>query len=755
MDAITFRRILTTFADTPADIDIGKGRLLLQLRDDLLDARVFSREGSIHVEEAGATWLAEQWLFQRVARLHLLAERIISLIPEEPHFVIPAGRFLDELESAPLESEQPVQDAVACAAGFLARRPGGTAAVLYLTADAGEGKSTVIAELSRRQAAAYKAKVTDWLLVPISLGGRPFLRFDDVIVAALMNRLRFPLLYYDAFIELVRLGVLVPALDGFEEMFIEGPAGDAVSALGNLMQTLQSSGSVLIAARKAYFEYKRLETQAKLFDSLGSSSVAFSKLTLERWDRARFLAYGEKRSFEDAAGIYDSVAQVLGGADHPLLTRAVLVKRLLDVADQSETLEMLLSRLGASRTDYFAQFVRAIVWREAREKWIDRAGEAARPLITEDEHFDLLANVAHEMWTSGTESVREDVLEFAADLFCDAFSKSAATRRQVIERIKQHALIVRRDGAGNLFSFDHEEFYHFFLGYSVAQVVAGDNKADIRQTLRRAALPQLSMDVAALELAKDRARVPRIVSAFAEISQGESIASFVSENSGGLAIRLVSGAGVGNLELRSMTFPADSLLGGATATKFTHCYFQPTGLRSRGLVGARFEDCEFEHLDLGENEALAEANLIDCRVRAVTPVGGDDAIFAPELVTLILRNGGAELAASRGAAPIPEGTGEADWALKQTGRLFRAFMRSTELNEGTIRMKLGTQWAPFESTVLPHLVRSGIVKEVPYVGHGVQRRFRLGVPLRELQAALEKCTGDFDRFIDAVTESVQ
>ena len=60
MDAITFRRILTTFADTPADIDLNKGQLLVQLRDDIIEARVSSRDGAIHVEEAGTTWPAEQ-----------------------------------------------------------------------------------------------------------------------------------------------------------------------------------------------------------------------------------------------------------------------------------------------------------------------------------------------------------------------------------------------------------------------------------------------------------------------------------------------------------------------------------------------------------------------------------------------------------------------------------------------------------------------------------------------------------------------
>ncbi len=94
------------------------------------------------------------------------------------------------------------------------------------------------------------------------------MRFDDIIVGTLMNRLRFNVLFYDSFVELVRLGAIVPALDGFEEMFVEGSSGDAISALGNLMQAMQSSGAAVIAARKAYFQFKNLRAQTRLLDSM-------------------------------------------------------------------------------------------------------------------------------------------------------------------------------------------------------------------------------------------------------------------------------------------------------------------------------------------------------------------------------------------------------------------------------------------------------------------------------------------------------
>src|SRR5688572_27377899 len=195
MDDAAFKRILTAFADSPADLDFSKGMLVLQVRDELIEAKVSRRAGALQVEEFGTSWPAEKWVIQRVARLPLLADRLLSHVSEVPNFVTASANFLDSLEFDPEEQDQPVADALSALTTHLGAQPAGTSSVMYLTSDAGEGKTSLIQQLSRAQARRYKEKVTDWLLVPVSLGGRTFLRFDDVVVGALVNRLRFPLLY--------------------------------------------------------------------------------------------------------------------------------------------------------------------------------------------------------------------------------------------------------------------------------------------------------------------------------------------------------------------------------------------------------------------------------------------------------------------------------------------------------------------------------------------------------------------------------
>ena len=221
--------------------------------------------------------------------------------------------------------------------------------------------------------------------------------------------------------------------------------------------------------------------------------MAFGRLAIDRWDHPKFIEYAHKRGIPNGEAIYQDVAEKLEPT-HPLLTRAVLVKRLLDVAAEIGDRTNLLQRIESDPNDYFRQFVGTIIGREAREKWLDEKGEVAQPLITEDGHYELLAAVALEMWVNVTESLRGDVLGFVAEMFSDSKRKDKIISNQIAERLKQHALLVPGDGMQ--FKFDHQEFYHFFLGEAIGRMVVALDKTGLTHAFRQATLPSLSTDVA-------------------------------------------------------------------------------------------------------------------------------------------------------------------------------------------------------------------------------------------------------------------
>jgi len=747
MEIADFIRVLTTFADTPADLDIEKGHLIVQVREELIEAEVTQPSGALTITESGSLPVAaHQWLINRIARIPQLTDRILSYVTPTPNYVTPRGRVLEQLDASADDSQATVTDAGNCMRAILGRRPAGTSTVLYLTSDAGEGKTTLITEVARAQALGYKQRKTDWLLIPINLGGRPFMRFDDVVIGALVNRLRFPFFYYDAFIELVRMGVLVPAFDGFEEVFIEGGTGEALSALGSLVNTLRSSGSMLVSARKAYFEYRDFAQTARLFDAIGTDSVSFARISLSRWNEGEFVRYGQLRGVENARELYERTANRLGSS-HPILTRAVLVRRLFDVATTLSSSDELIARLGGTSEDYFFEFINAIVEREAAEKWLDRSGEASESLITTTEHHELLSMVALEMWLGGTDLIRQDLLDVVAEVFAEHRGKAPIIARQVKERLRQHALLSTANSSGSSYAFDHEDFRRFFLGEAIGSALVASS-SDLQAAIRKGALPAETCDSIAQLVKRRKQDVAPIAERLLDIAQRDHSTSFTRENCASIVVRLMDLASPADngLALRSLTFATDALPGRSlNGVVFEECYFQSMSLANTQLDNCIFRRCRFETIELHSTTAIRQCWLDECEVSSVASADPEIRTFDPARKIEFLDRAGFIIVGKTRELTLPEF--ELDERTVLTERALRLFLRNTHVNESALRVRLGVRATEFIDGLLPILMRARILEDVPYRGAGHQRRFRLGVPMQKIEQTLRATSGDFDAFV--------
>lgn len=754
-----FKRIVTCFADQVEDVDTTHGDLLLQVRDETITAKLHQRPDGLLVEEHGDRMPAVHWVVKRLARIPLLADRICSYVSPPEHFVTPSGSLVDQIDNDPSGQDALQPNVVESMTEMLGRRPGGTTSVLYLTSDAGEGKTSLINHLAVTQARQYKAKRSDWLLVPVPLGGRTFLRFDDVVVAALANRLRFQLLYYDAFLELVRLGVLVPAFDGFEEMIVESSSGEAISALGNLVGKLRSEGTLLVAARKAYFDYPNFGSQARLFDTIGSGAdVAFGRLSLNRWNRSTFALYATARSVGDPERLFTVVSDRLGD-EHPVLTRAVLVRRLVDVAVEENDLSSLLDRIGHDERDYFHEFVGGIVEREARLKWTDRSGDSSRALLTTDEHHELLSMVAQEMWLSATDELGVDVVSLVVEMFVDAKKKGPAVARQIQERLKQHALLVITRIGRTTLAFDHEDFRVFYLGLALGQALVSRDASAVKSIIDKAALPASAVAEAASCVRRDGGRVQvRVLALLQELADGVLPASYVRENCGVLTLALIDRSIV-TYEVRNMSFPASSLRGLRLANlTVTGSFFHATTLTDTELRSCKFLNCHFERLELDHSMDISQTVLDECRIDAVVVNANTDTSdqivrFAPDQIRRQLLQAG--FAVTSDAPPSAQGADEShdmDEDLVLVQRLLRGFLRATALNEHTIRQRLGVKANHLFRDLLPQLEGARVVEEVQYLGSGTQRRIRLIAPMSRIEEAISGSGGAFSRFLKEIKD---
>ena len=732
MNINDFTRILRAFADQPDNLVIDGGRLLVEIRDELIEAHLSNKDGTVWVQESDdRARSAYKWITRRLAKVDQLADRLLSYIPEERHFVTPRGLLLDQLDIDPTEVDVEKSDAVTALIDTLSQRPSGESTVLYLTSDAGEGKTTVVNHVAREQAKRFKAGTTNWLLLPISLGGRPFLRFDDVVVGELVNRLRFQHLYYDAFLELTKLGVLVPAFDGFEEMFIESSSGEAVSALGNLVQHLQSSGSVLIAARKAYFEFYSFRTQARLFDAIQSHSVTFSRLTLSRWQREQFQRYCILRGLRRGDTLFHKVADRLG-AEHPLLTRAVLVKKLLDIATELPSVDAILERIGSDPDEYFVDFVTTIVEREAEKKWLDRSGEAARPLLTLSDHFDLLAMIAREMWEMRSDALRRDYLELVTDVFTSDSKFSPDTARQIRKRLPEHSLLTLVSGTRDMLAFDHDDFRRFFLGRALGRLLLGDRDEELASWLNVAAVPVDTVEAGCRYAAQAGVAADDIIERVVGIGQQAPTTSYTRENSGSIALALAARRTGGDIVLNRLVFPPGALDGKRLeGIHVSDCEFQATGLKNARIIDCQFRRCRFHRLE-GSAETVSGSTLEDCEVDQW--VGeADVGVYDPARVRQALIAEGFRVERSDTSTPSEGEEGiVVDAEAEMAERALRMFMRATHINDVVFRHKLGQRANEFFEVVLPRLVAGSILERVPYKGSGRGSRYKLNVPMQRI-----------------------
>jgi hypothetical protein len=749
MDHNKFKEVLSSFTDNPKDIMISGNQLVVQIRNEVISIEVKMKDMSLYVIENGEEYIAANWIVNRIAKLPLLADRLIDYIYREEHFVVPTGNFLDQIENNPEEKSVHVENVVESVKKILDDRSDFTSNVLYLTSDAGEGKTTLISKIAQEQAEAYKRKKTNWLLIPILLGGRPFLRLDDIVIASFVNQYRFQIFYWDAFIQMVKMGVIIPAFDGFEEMFIESTTDEALSSLGNLLNQFNSAGTILISARKAYFDFKSFRSQAKLFDTIHTDSVSFSKMSLNRWDEKQFHEYAKKRGVTNSNNIYNAISKRLK-SDHPILTRPVLVKRLLDVTERLNYDE-IGEKIGSTTNDYFSNFVDTIIEREVNNKWIDRSGELAKPLLNLDEHHKLLSMIAQEMWYTNTESLHSDVLDLISDLFSEVYNKDSRISSQIKERIKQHALLVSAGSQSKKFRFDHDEFRQFFLGKSLAEHILMNDINEVKSILKISNLPQQTAE-SSVNMIKQKNTDPlKTIKLLQDVCLKESSISYMRENCGMLVIRLIDKLdGKNKIQLENMAFTSDALLyKNLKNIHFIKSYFGATELNKSELYDCSFIDCNIERLNVSKETIFKNVYFEDTTIDSIIIQEMETEIFDPSAIQAILteRNCTFFKKEAREEAPKKENY-ETEIELVLTERILRRFIRATQINENIIKLRLGNDKKFFIDEVLPILLDKGVISVVQYLGGGRQRRFKLGVPMNKINSALTKSKGKFKLFID-------
>lgn len=654
---------LAPFADPGTTLDAAvAGRVVTvrwEMRAEQKEA-VFGLSAGLDSVQAtfeGRTYSYPSFLASEgMADLRSTARMILQAAGTAPYVQTKARLIGPGSRGEPAAAVGLMQQTLAAAASSATR-------ILFVTADAGAGKTAVLRELVRRQALAYQQGQTTCLYLYINAQGRALARFHEAL-ATEINELRSTIPHH-AIATLVRAGIVVPIIDGFDELLGVGGYDDAFASLSAFIEELDGNGQLVASARSAYYEDEFI-SRASSSSLLGSQAWEVTAVAVAPWGAA------ERSEFVTAVVPEGERADVARKVEAAVARNEELLKKPFFVA---KTVDLLKKGIEVGEEgDLLAQLVTAYLDRERTEKLLDANHY---PVLTTAQVQGLLAAVAEDMWRLETRELDRRSIRETANVVAEVEGLTDQARNTVVERMPYFAILSVGQSQGRI-SFEHEMYFGYFLS-GVFQQALRAGGAVLGSLLSRGSLPgevaeRVAKSVQAGTLQENLTRIARSVDA--------ARSPRASENGGELVRNMLVTMSSGEQALSKLNVEGLTFAGGTFGgMRLSECLFKGVTFQRCDFSNAQLRDCVAEGTML--MEVIVDPGRTRLELRGVNPdtqVAGlqvwiDDqreTVFDPRRVREFLVRLGTVVA----AAPVPEIRPVSPAAIEIVDLFARAYRRA-------------------------------------------------------------------------------
>lgn len=328
-------------------------------------------------------------------------------------------------------------------------QPPGKTQLLFLKGDAGSGKTTLLRDLTRQQAKRYISGESHFLFLYVSAQGRALSNLRDALSGELDDlRAGFT---RDAVPPLVRQGLVVPIIDGFDELLGAAGYSDAFGSLHQFLDQLGGRGALLVSARSSFYDVEFLSRE--ITEISRSSAYDIVPVTLLPWEDEEIFQYlARSRKRETVSAVDQKAVADLSPSDRELLAKPFFTSLFPAYVDSATE---MVERVSLS--DYL---VDSYVQRES-EKIVDRDG---RPLLDAEGHKQILVLTAEFMWGGEKRDFSAEDLRVVAELIADQLRLAGDSSKQLVTKITSYAgFRTLRRGGEQRFQFEHEVYFDHFL----------------------------------------------------------------------------------------------------------------------------------------------------------------------------------------------------------------------------------------------------------------------------------------------------
>jgi len=575
--------------------------------------------------------------------------------------------------------------------------------ILFLRGAAGCGKSVSLREFARRQAEAFLIGKAETLCLYIDAQGKSLISLHDAF-SSILDDLSITSVRKDTIAPLCRYGLLVPLVDGFDELLGAGGYGDAFNSLVGFLSELKGHGMLIASGRSTFYDQQYLQITA----SRQSEGLDYHTTT------ARMLSWNESRIREYCHHVWKS------REDRPTLD--TYLDRLLRSRSNEELLgkpffTAEMARLVPAQgydpdLSLIQQLVTELIRRET-EKLKDRAG---MPVLSANGHMHFLCEVAHEMWWSKTIVLDADTIMLIAEDVANDLRLPLENRRQVVERSVLHGVFESERHHRVHLRFQHPVYFDFFLEQYLLGLLRKGDPDSMRAFLEKGILSESFLELFAqtsnsftLDDIKRHCDICSLAMKpggryqVARQNAGALIAAMLNHREcelAGLSFKLLE---FHEVDLCNVTLRDSS---------FTECNFVKVRMFGLVLENCHFVESRLERIELDEKTRLAVQLRVEDVIGVLSTTDGNQQWqYEPAKIAKILGTAGAQLP----QPPPMQYTPQQLQAMATLDRFLRRMERSYYFSED-LEYKWGlpkaNEWSRVKSLLYKHRLMIDQTKEI-------------------------------------------
>lgn len=569
-----------------------------------------------------------------IADLDVLARRTLDRVPSTAGYIDVEIVVEGEHNDGKMEKGVPRLVEILSATSTQA----GSTQVLFLRGAAGAGKSAMLREISRTLAKRWlSGERSGPLALYVDAQAKALLSLDEAF-ASVLDDLDVLSIRKDAVIVLCRHGLIIPCIDGFDELLGAGGFGDAFNSLSGFISRLGGLGMIVASGRSTFYDQEQLQVTAHRYSDADYRTTTIS---VQPWSTDTIRAFFASRWEQNT-----DITQLMANLSRLLKNSAIaqLLGKPFFSAQLAQQ-EISVSNFN-ERKPVVAQLVEELVEREAR-KWVDLNKEQ---VLTSAQHRGLLKDVSLEMWWENSQEIGIESLKVLVEFFVQDLPLDH--RPIVMGKAPTHSMFESGSSGHHhrKVRFQHSIYHDFFFCEKFIEIVERSDAISLLPLLNRGVFGEAMLDTLAQfskewNVSRSRTFLENIGSALrpdgrylpARLNAGAIAATLLSHRQDPLQTLMLT-----NFSFQKVSLVSTRIVDG----NFNNCIFEDVLMHGLVLENCVFTGCTMRRARIGRQTRFACDVLKGCEVISLSDDDGDGYSAAPDKIADILRQHGVPQAAT-------------------------------------------------------------------------------------------------------------